>query len=225
MKTINGRSIPTGAAELCMPECCPVLILIDVQNDFAHPDGLFAKSGVDLELIQQTLPAIRSFLCAARASGLPVIHIHQLTLPDGKSDSDAWLHFKTRSGRDPECCLPNSWGAAPLDGFEPQHNEIVITKFRPDAFLGTNLQQVLRATGHQTTIFAGLFTEGCVESTVRSASYRDHFVVVAEDAVASAIKARHDASLDLMRSRYSLCSSTDILNFLSPKPSSDKQLS
>ena len=135
------------------------------------------------------------------------------------------MHFKTRSGRDPEYCLPNSWGAAPLDGFEPQHNEIVITKFRPDAFLGTNLQQVLRATGHKTTIFAGLFTEGCVESTVHSASYRDHFVVVAEGAVASAIRARHDASLDLMRARFSLCSSTDILNFLGPKPSSDKQLS
>lgn len=210
MKQVGNRTIPSDVQELLDPERAPAMLLIDVQNDFAHPEGHFARAGADLELIASRLPAMRACVDAMRAAGVPILHLHQSTLPDGKSDSDAWLHFKTRSGRAPDYCLPGTWGAAPLTGFEPLRGETVIRKFRPDAFLGTGLEIALRSGGHQTVIAAGLYTEGCVESTVRTASYRDHYVVVAEDAVASAIAARHDASLDLMRARYAVLPSKSI---------------
>lgn len=204
MKMVCGRLIPSRAEELLEPARRPVFLLIDVQNDFAHEDGHFARAGADLTLIRQRLPGMKNCLAMMRGAGMPVIHIHQSTLPDGKSDSDAWLHFKTRSGREPDYCLPESWGAAALEDFTPGEGEPVITKFRPDAFFGTALDTVLAAGRHQTVVVAGLFTEGCVESTVRAASCRDHYVIVAEDAVASAVPARHDASLALMGERYTL---------------------
>lgn len=213
MKIVMGRDIPTDPDELFARARNPALLMIDVQNDFAHADGHFARSGSDLRLIEQSLPAMKSLLDKARAAGLAVVHVHQSTLPDGLSDSDAWLHFKTRTGRSPDYCLPGSWGAAPVSGFEARSTEPVVIKFRPDAFLGTALDRILAAGGHQTVVVAGLFTEGCVESTVRSASYRDHFVVVAEDAVASAIADRHAASLGLMRERYSVFPAAELLDF------------
>ena len=212
MRTVQGRSLPETADELLAPEMRPVLLIIDVQNDFADPDGHFARAGSDVSDIQSALPSIGSLISGARASGLPVIHIHQNTLPDGKSDSDAWLRFKTRSGRAPDYTLPGSWGAEAVPSCAPETEEPVVVKFRPDGFLGTNLDRILQENGHRTVVVCGLFTEGCIESTVRSASYRDHYVIVAADAVASAIPALHAGSLALMRSRYPVLPADEILS-------------
>jgi nicotinamidase-related amidase len=50
-----------------------------------------------------------------------------------------------------------------------------------------------------------------VESTVRSAAHHDYYTVVAVDAVASSNTAYHDASLELMRNRFVVATSGDIL--------------
>lgn len=212
VRTVQGRSLPETSVELLAPEMKPVLLVIDVQNDFADPGGHFAKAGADVSDIQATIPAIGALLREARAAGLPLVHIHQNTLPQGRSDSDAWLRFKTRSGRSPDYTLPGSWGAEAVRPCAPEAGEPVVVKFRPDGFLGTNLDRVLKAAGHRTVVVCGLFTEGCVESTVRSASYRDYFVIVAADAVASAMPALHAASLAFMRSRYPVLPADEILS-------------
>jgi len=210
MREVGGRPVPETLEEILDPARTAVL-LIDCQNDFAHPEGLFGRSGVDLSPIVQRLPAIRRFVAGVRAAGLPLIHVHQQTLPNGASDSTAWLRFKTRSGRDPEYCLPGTWGCEAVEGLTPHPGEAVVVKFRPDGFLHTPLEPMLRAAGTESLVVCGLFTEGCVESTVRSASYRDFYVVVAEDAVASAVPKLHQGSLALMRARYPLHSGDEIL--------------
>ena len=58
----------------------------------------------------------------------------------------------------------------------------------------------------------GVNTEGCVESTVRSASYLDYYTVVVEDALGSPNRDRHDASLGLYRARYPLHTAEEILS-------------
>ena len=212
MRRIANRNLPESLGELLAKELAPVVVIVDCQNDFAAPEGHFAKAGVDVAGIRGRLPKIAEFLAGARSAGIPVIHVHQLTLPNGASDSDAWLHFKTRTGRAPNYTLPGSWGAKPLSGFEPVGEEPVVFKYRPDAFLRTNMEHVLAALRCRTIVVCGMFTEGCVESTVRSASHRDYYVVVAEDAVASVRLDRHEASLALMRERYTVSSSLEILD-------------
>ena len=54
-------------------------------------------------------------------------------------------------------------------------------------------------------------TEGCVESTARDAMFNDYYVVIPEDCVASDDRAQHDASLLLMRHRFDVTTSSDIL--------------
>ena len=51
-------------------------------------------------------------------------------------------------------------------------------------------------------IILGTVTEGCVESTVRSASYHDYYVIVLEDAVATPNALLHEGSLNFFRARY-----------------------
>ncbi len=52
------------------------LVLIDVQNDFCHPDGVMAsKRGLTLGAAQNVVPRILALLDAARRAGAMVIHV------------------------------------------------------------------------------------------------------------------------------------------------------
>jgi nicotinamidase-related amidase len=94
-------------------------------------------------------------------------------------------------------CVEGSWGAGWYEGVEPvgRSNEIVITKHRYSPFVGTPLDLYLRSNGIRTVIVTGVVTSGCVESAVRDAFFRDYFVVVPADCVASPARAAHEASL------------------------------
>jgi ureidoacrylate peracid hydrolase len=209
MRIVNGISIRDTVDELVAPPVA--VVVIDVQNDFCHPDGHFARHGKDVSSAERALPALIAFVAAAQARGVPCVFVRQRTEPDGKSDSPAWLRLKTRDGKSSDYTLPDSWGAQLVDGLVPQARDVVIEKYRPDAFLGTALESLLRARALESLIFVGTTTEGCLESSVRSASYRDFYVTVAEDLVFSPNHELHDGSLRLLRQRYPTLPSSSIL--------------
>ena len=45
------------------------LIVIDVQNDFCHSEGAFAKLGTDMGPIQEILPRLENLMEEARGGG------------------------------------------------------------------------------------------------------------------------------------------------------------
>ncbi|WP_209427678.1 isochorismatase family cysteine hydrolase [Pararhodobacter sp. SW119] len=190
------------------------VIAIDVQNDFFAEDGVFAKAGRDMSLARERLPAMVKLMARAQEIGLMTVFLRQVTLPGGVADSPAWLRLKVRDGKSPDYTLTGSWGGAFCDGMTPRKTDPIIEKLRPDAFHRTHLDLILRANGIDTCVFLGANTEGCVESTVRSSAHHDYYTVVAEDAVASSNAAFHDASLALMRNRFLVASSDEILSCL-----------
>lgn len=210
MKTIHNVSVRDSLEELVDP-ATTALVVIDVQNDFCHSDGHFARYKKDLSSIQAMLPKLVSFVNAAQDLGIWTIFVEQQTMPGGKSDSPAWLRFKCRDGKSPEYTLKGSWGAALVDGLAPRGNDIVVEKYRPDAFVYTNLDQTLRANGIESVVMLGTTTEGCVESSVRGASYHDYYVVVVSDLVGSPNPVLHDGSMRLFQARYPLATSDEIL--------------
>jgi ureidoacrylate peracid hydrolase len=111
-------------------------------------------------------------------------------------------------GRTKRAALAGTWGAefyeiAPLAG------EDVVSKFRYDAFLGTNLEFLLRAQGIQTVICIGTATEICVESTARSALMRDFHLVVVEDCCASPDVDAHQATLKALKRAFGEVTTAD----------------
>jgi nicotinamidase-related amidase len=209
VRTVNGFAIRDTLAELVAPPVA--LVVIDVQNDFCHADGHFAHYGKDLATAYAALPRLVAFVRASQDKGIPCVFVRQLTLPDGRSDSPAWLRLKTRDGKASDYTLPGSWGAALVDGLMPGRSDLVVDKYRPDAFLGTPLEALLRAQRIESLVFVGTTTEGCLESSVRSASYRDFYVTVVEDLVFSPNRELHEGSLRLMRQRYPVASSGEVL--------------
>ncbi|HEX4714357.1 MAG TPA: isochorismatase family cysteine hydrolase, partial [Ktedonobacteraceae bacterium] len=93
----------------------------------------------------------------------------------------------------------------------PAAGDLIVQKYRSSGFWGTNLDMLLRSNAIETVIMTGCTTEGCVESTARDALFNDYYVVLPEDCVASDDPRQHEASLFLMRHRFDVVTSDDIL--------------
>lgn len=149
---------------------------------------------------------------------MPVIYIQMTTLPGRRAESPAQIRFNLRLhlGADgvvePLSYTPDgSTGQEVIPQLAPQDGDLMVKKYRSSAFWGTNLDMLLRSNGIESVVVTGCTTEGCVESTARDALFNDYYVVIVEDCVASDDRAQHEASLLLMRHRFDMAGSDEVL--------------
>jgi nicotinamidase-related amidase len=209
----HGRQVFTTMEELVDPRHT-ALVVIDVQNDFCAEGGLMHEMGKDLSMMKPALGNLRRVLEGARAAKVLPIFIQNTWLPQHGVASGSWLRFMiVRYGMDPDrgCTVQDTWGGEILSEVAPAKTEIVVRKWRSNSFIGTNLDLVLRAHEIKTVVITGVVTQGCVESTAREASFRDYYVVVLEDCVATYDRDLHEASLKVMRTRVDVAPSDEVL--------------
>jgi nicotinamidase-related amidase len=209
----HGRQVFTTMEELVDPRHT-ALVVIDVQNDFCAEGGLMHEMGKDLSMMKPALGNLRRVLEGARAAKVLPIFIQNTWLPQHGVASGPWLRFMiVRYGMDPDrgCTVQDTWGGEILSEVAPAKTEIVVRKWRSNSFIGTNLDLVLRAHEIKTVVITGVVTQGCVESTAREASFRDYYVVVLEDCVATYDRELHEASLKVMRTRVDVAPSDEVL--------------
>ena len=208
MKLAYDKEIPSSTTELIDPKHSALLI-IDVQNDYAKRNGRL--------LFPQLVENLTKILESARRTGLLIIYIQDTLLHGRVSDSPAWIrHYMLgESKSDPAEIsadgLDGTIGHQIIDEIRPQPNDIVIKKFRSSAFVGTGLDLLLRSNSIRSVVVTGLFTEGCVESTCRDAS-NEYFVVLVQDCVDSDNKELNDACMKVMKHRYDVLVSEEILS-------------
>lgn len=77
-----------------------------------------------------------------------------------------------------------------------------MTKTTDSALTGTNLRLILSSMGIRHVIVAGIFTDQCVSSTVRSLADESFDVVVVEDCCAAATMELHEAELRIINMIY-----------------------
>lgn len=95
-----------------------------------------------------------------------------------------------------------------VDALAPVGDEIVVIKTTDSALTGTNLRLLLNNLGIKTVVCAGVFTDQCVASTVRSLSDESFYVLVAEDGCAAATEELHEAELTIINYIYANVMST-----------------
>ena len=156
------------------------LVLVDVQHDFLDRPGLVP----DREALCERAVAL---LWGWRELGLPVAHVHTRTLPDG---SDRMPHWRATGFT---ACVAGTRGARPPEGLEPVDGELVVRKRFYSGFAAPALDAWLRANAVSSVVVAGLYTHGCVRSTVLDAYERGYEVRVADDAVAT-VDVEHGAA-------------------------------
>ncbi len=81
-------------------------------------------------------------------------------------------------------------------------DEIIINKTASGVFSSTNLHYVLKNLGIESLFIVGVYTNECVETTVRDACDLGYLVTVIDDACATVTPELHEASLATLRDRY-----------------------
>lgn len=162
------------------------LVLIDVQNDFCHPDGSIARAGQDVSAAVEMVPRLVALVDAARTAEVPVVFVR--TTHDESNDSVAWLNRRAAGPgvvTTQATCRTGSWGAEFYKVSPHLPDEPVIVKHRYSAFVGTNLELTLRTMGVESLLFTGVATEVCVESSLRDGLFAEFFVSMVADCCAT----------------------------------------
>ena len=77
---------------------------------------------------------------------------------------------------------PGARGREPHPRVAAAAGDVVIDKREPDMFVGTRLAELLAERGVDEVVICGFSTEGCIDSTVRSAWAKGFRVVLASGA-------------------------------------------
>jgi ureidoacrylate peracid hydrolase len=170
------------------------LLVIDMQNGFCHPEGAFAKLGLDVSMCNAAIQGCRELVDAAHDVGVPVIFTRYILRPDLK-DAGFLLHAEKPALIGTKSLVYGAWDAEIVDELKPEPDDFVVDKTRYSAFYGTSLESILGTLGVRNLAVAGVTTNICVDSTVRDASYRDYASFVAGDATGELERDRHDVTL------------------------------
>jgi ureidoacrylate peracid hydrolase len=196
------------------------MIVVDMQNDFASPLGMFGRAGIALDGIQAVVEPTRRALDAARAAGIVVVYLAMQFKPDLSDLGSGSAPNRTRhlamgvgqpidapDGSRSRVLVRDTWNTQIIDELAPHADDIVVAKHRYSGFFETDLDAVLRERGIASLIFTGCTTSVCVESTLRDAFYRDYQCLVLTDCCAEAIgseqaRTNHDASLTVIEALF-----------------------
>jgi ureidoacrylate peracid hydrolase len=170
------------------------LLLCDLQNDFIHPDGAYARgqqTSPDITALPERLAPLAK---AIRARGGLVIATHFTLWPGRGAEPLIAPHLKRlRPFLKKGDFAPASWGQQTVDALQPLDG--AVEKVAYSAFYQTRLEWLLRKLGVEHIIAAGIVTNGGVASTVRDAHVRDLHVTVLEDGCAAFSRQVHDEAV------------------------------
>jgi ureidoacrylate peracid hydrolase len=211
----NSWQVRPGAVDLRRPARVPVpvevpalpqrltldlnrtaLVVVDMQNDFCHPDGWLASIGVDVTPARAPIAVLAGLTAALRAHQVPVIWLNWGNRPDRANLPPNVLHVydPAAEGRGIGSPLPangaavlqaGSWAAAVVDELTPDGADIRVDKYRMSGFFDTALDSVLRGLRVDTVLFGGVNADQCVLATLTDAACLGYDVVMIEDAVAT----------------------------------------
>jgi nicotinamidase/pyrazinamidase len=180
------------------------LILVDVQNDFADPEGALSVAGADT-----VVAAANREIAAALAAGAIVVATQDW-------HPERTPHFVTDGGPWPVHCVGGTWGA-------DLHPSLALSADAPrvrkgangeDGYSGftmrdpvsgqtkpTELEAILRDAGARRAVVIGLATDYCVKATALDAARLGFETTIVEEAIAAVDLARGDGERALAELR------------------------
>ncbi len=180
------------------------LLVVDVQNDFADPDGSLYVAGAE-----QAIERINAEVRHAHHGGALIVYTqdwHPQHTPHFDQDGGTW----------PVHCVAETWGAilhANLDeidnaprirkggGGEDGYSAFSVRDPQGGEASPTELYELLQAQGVERVVVVGLATDYCVRETVLDARRLDLDATVIEDAIRAVDLQQGDGkrALDAMR--------------------------
>ena len=182
-----------------------MLIVVDMQNDFCHRQGGACKRGRDMDFVQKMIPRLIRLVEQAREHDFPICFVR--TSGNQWTNSPVWTEFKNSELL---ACAEGSWGAEFHAGLEPRPGEMIVTKHRYSAFIGTDMDMLLRARGVKSLLVTGVGTGMCVFHTLTIGFMLDYYITLVEDCAATTYgPAAHNEAVALVRKHYGRVASSD----------------
>ena len=150
------------------------LIVYDMINDFLKPGAPFES----VRAREMLLPRLKPLIAACRRKGLRIIFANQHYHAEGIGDG-----IKLRDHGNG--CIAGTPGVETYTEIGARPDDIVIKKRRYDAFLGTDLDLILRQQNIDTLIILGTSTSIGTQTTARCAVTRDYHVIFPSDGTAN----------------------------------------
>lgn len=186
------------------------LLVIDVQNTYLERPNRADLSAAEQasydawtpfhdRMHHQVIPRTAALLAKARTAGIECIFARiACHTKDGRDRSlsqklPGWNNLLLPKAGQPSQLVP---------ALQPVGDEIEITKTTDSALTGTNLRLILHNLGIKTVICAGIFTDQCVASTVRSLADESFAVLVLEDCCAAGSDDLHHKELEIINMIY-----------------------
>jgi len=174
------------------------LLLVDLQNDFLHPDGAYARGGLSNADIAALPARLAPLAQEIRARGAMVIATLFTLVPGRGGEPIVSPHLKQlRPFLARGDFAPGSWGQSVVDRLQPV--DASVEKVAYSAFYMTRLEWLLRKSGIERLVVGGIVTNGGVASTVRDAHVRDIETIVLSDGCAAFSPQVHTAALEGLR--------------------------
>jgi nicotinamidase-related amidase len=171
------------------------LIVIDLQKGIvglptAHPTA---------EIVDRSAQLARAF----RQRALPVVLVNVTAAAPGRTDTAR-----------PKFAFPDNW-AELVPELDQQPSDLLISKQRVGAFIGTALDEHLRQRGVTQIFLAGVATSAGVEATARSAYDHGYNVVLVVDAMTDMSTDAHQNCIEKVFPRIGETDTTEnVLKFL-----------
>lgn len=158
-QTIRTMSGATATTSLSAP--ATGLLVIDIQNEYFPGGKMVIPDGM------KALNNSKKLVEFAHQKGIPVWFVHHVGAKGGPLFAEGSVFAEFHKD------------------LQPTKDDRIITKATPSAFVGTDLEQQLKAKGIKQLIVTGLMTHMCVSTTSRDAVPKGFSVIIPEDATAT----------------------------------------
>lgn len=179
------------------------LLVIDIQNTYLEtpndPNEARRWQPFFDRMNDVVIPNTANLMAWSRSKGIEVMFARIACQKDDGRDRSlsqkkpGFNYLLLPKGRDDSQIVPE---------LEPIGDEIVVEKTTDSALTGTSLRLMLSNMGVKDVIVAGIFTDQCVSSTVRSLCDESFGVLVVEDCCAAATDALHRHELEIINMIY-----------------------
>jgi ureidoacrylate peracid hydrolase len=170
------------------------LMLVDLQNDFLHPQGAYGRAGQGAAAIAALPARVKPVADALRRAGGWVVSTHFTLVPGRGGEPLISPHLKKlRPFLAKGDFVPGTSGHDLVDELKPA--DMSVDKVAYSAFYMSRLEFVLRKAGIETLVFTGIVTNGGVASTLRDAHVRDFATVLLSDGCAAFSDKVHDTTV------------------------------
>lgn len=187
--------LSTETKQLRLDLAKAALLIIDMQNDFCHPDGWLAHIGVDVLPAREPINPLKALLPELREH-MPILWINWGNRPDLLNISAGLRHVYNPTGqgvglgdplpkRQAPVLIKDSWAAAVVDELTIEPTDIRVDKYRMSGFWDTPLDSILRNLGRTTLFFAGVNADQCVMATLQDANFLGYDCILLRDCTAT----------------------------------------